>query len=197
MTHGSWIMTVHYKIKEKASLFLYHIFHPNCALDLGYMIFTHTVFAAKVVLPTGPDATGSTHWGQQVFFLQPAIKCAPGDWITCDLEIKRQKENYRLMTVDVKYTVGGSSSFATNAQQHVSHFSIAWGPKDISLHAPSGMWVAMFLHNIWKLVGHPLVCNLITVILIMPTSAKQHELGMAPDCVPRNRLSCILTISWT
>lgn len=78
----------------------------------------------EVVLSTAPDATGATHWGQQIFFLQPAIACAPNDWITCELDIQRKKENHRLMKVVIKHTVEGRSSYAANAQQRTSQFSI-------------------------------------------------------------------------
>lgn len=78
----------------------------------------------QVVLSTAPDATGATHWGQQIFFLQPAIACAPNDWVKCDLDISRKKENHRLMKVIVKHIVEGKSSYAANAVEQTSHFSI-------------------------------------------------------------------------
>ena len=51
----------------------------------------------QVLLSTAPDATGATHWGQQVFFLNPPVAVAPGDWISCDVDFQRKKENHRLM----------------------------------------------------------------------------------------------------
>ncbi len=50
-----------------------------------------------MLLSTAPDATGATHWGQQVFFMNPPIAVAPGDWISCDVDFQRKKENHRLM----------------------------------------------------------------------------------------------------
>ena len=53
----------------------------------------------QVLLSTAPDATGATHWGQQIFFLHPAIACAPNDTVACDITIQRKKDNHRLMKV--------------------------------------------------------------------------------------------------
>ena len=38
-----------------------------------------------VTLSTAPDPTGATHWGQQIFQVNPSISCSPGDTIDCDL----------------------------------------------------------------------------------------------------------------
>lgn len=37
---------------------------------------------AQVLLTTAPDATGATHWGQQMFFLDPSVSCAASDTLS-------------------------------------------------------------------------------------------------------------------
>ena len=48
----------------------------------GRKTFSHAGGMAQVLLTTAPDATGATHWGQQMFFLDPSISCAPSDTIS-------------------------------------------------------------------------------------------------------------------
>jgi len=59
----------------------------------------------QVLLSTAPDATGATHWGQQVFFLNPPVSVAPGDWISVDVDFQRKKENHRLMKVCLRVSL--------------------------------------------------------------------------------------------
>jgi len=78
----------------------------------------------EVLLSTAPDATGATHWGQQIFFLHPAIACAPNDTVACDITIQRKKDNHRLMKVTIEHIVEGRSSYAADARPRTSLFSI-------------------------------------------------------------------------
>ncbi|CAG9460576.1 unnamed protein product [Pedinophyceae sp. YPF-701] len=75
-----------------------------------------------VELTTAPDATGATHWGQQVFLCHPPIKAMMGDRIDCDIEVVRRKDNQRLMEVAVAYQVNGDSDLAQGAAKR----SIKW-----------------------------------------------------------------------
>ena len=78
----------------------------------------------EVTLSTAPDPQGATHWGQQCFFLNPAIECAAGDKIECTVEIMRRRDNQRLMDVTFTHKVTGSSAAARNAVARTSKFHI-------------------------------------------------------------------------
>ena len=69
----------------------------------------------KVELPTSPDATGSTHWGQQTFLCVPPIRAGSGDKINCDIEVVRARHNQRLMEVKMVTKVEGESEYAMGA----------------------------------------------------------------------------------
>jgi hypothetical protein len=60
-----------------------------------------------VKLSTAPDPTGATHWGQQVFYVNPPIDCAPNDALAATMTLTRKKENHRLLKVELKVKVGG------------------------------------------------------------------------------------------
>jgi len=49
---------------------------------------------------------GATHWGQQVFYVQPPVECAPGDKIAATIEVTRKPENHRLLRVAMSIKVG-------------------------------------------------------------------------------------------
>ncbi|KAI5073454.1 hypothetical protein GOP47_0011467 [Adiantum capillus-veneris] len=55
-----------------------------------------------IELTTSPSAEKSTHWGQQVFLLQPPLDYECGNIIEGQLDITRAKDNHRLM--DLKFT---------------------------------------------------------------------------------------------
>jgi protein arginine N-methyltransferase 1 len=69
-----------------------------------------------VKLSTAPDATGATHWGQQVFMLHPPIDCAPGDNLTVSTVISRREDNHRLLKVTMDVGVEGSSAYASSGE---------------------------------------------------------------------------------
>jgi len=52
-----------------------------------------------VTLSTAPDA-GSTHWGQQLFGFYPPLEVKKGDILTCEMLIKRQAKNHRLLELE-------------------------------------------------------------------------------------------------
>lgn len=60
-----------------------------------------------VTLTTEPDETGATHWGQQVFQVHPSIPCSPDDDIDCEFEMKRRKDNHRLLEINMTYRIQG------------------------------------------------------------------------------------------
>ena len=59
-------------------------------------------------LSTAPDETGATHWGQQLFQVSPNLRGKAGDEIRCDFEMRRRKDNQRLLEIDMRYGVVGS-----------------------------------------------------------------------------------------
>ncbi len=81
----------------------------------------------EVWLSTAPDPTGSTHWGQQCFYIHPALDCAVGDKIKATIEVQRQRENHRLLLVDLAVGLEGPSAYAkqmANAAPRQLHFRI-------------------------------------------------------------------------
>lgn len=77
-----------------------------------------------VKLPTAPDPTGATHWGQQVFMMNPAIDCAPGDVLKCQVVISRQQQNHRLLELGMQVQVSGNSIYAQESK----------GPRQLNWH---------------------------------------------------------------
>jgi protein arginine N-methyltransferase 1 len=79
-----------------------------------------------ITLSTAPDPTGATHWGQQSFFLQPSLQVSAGDKIVCELEMRRRKENHRLLEVHLKHRIENeeSKNNVVKAPERVSHFII-------------------------------------------------------------------------
>lgn len=66
----------------------------------------------SIKLSTAPDATGATHWGQQVFMMHPPVDCAPDDSLAVDITVSRREDNHRLLAVEMGVTVTGTSSYA-------------------------------------------------------------------------------------
>lgn len=66
----------------------------------------------SIKLSTAPDATGATHWGQQVFMMHPPVDCAPDDSLAVDITVSRREDNHRLLAVEMDVTVTGASSYA-------------------------------------------------------------------------------------
>jgi protein arginine N-methyltransferase 1 len=71
---------------------------------------------SEVVLTTAPDPTGATHWGQQSFYVNPAIDCAPGDSLRCGVNVTRRSDNQRLLNVGLSVRVEGGSMFAERSK---------------------------------------------------------------------------------
>ncbi|KAL3623998.1 Protein arginine N-methyltransferase prmt10 [Castilleja foliolosa] len=55
----------------------------------------------EVELTTAPSIDSGTHWGQQVFLLHPPQQVQRGDGIILHFSMIRNKENHRLMDVDL------------------------------------------------------------------------------------------------
>ncbi|GLJ35076.1 hypothetical protein SUGI_0705680 [Cryptomeria japonica] len=60
--------------------------------------------ATRVVeLTTAPSTDNPTHWGQQVFLLNPPTRVSRGDFLEGTFTMTRSKENHRLMDVQFQY----------------------------------------------------------------------------------------------
>ncbi|XP_010533181.1 PREDICTED: protein arginine N-methyltransferase PRMT10 [Tarenaya hassleriana] len=55
----------------------------------------------EVELTTAPSDDYCTHWGQQVFVLNPTVNVGEGDGLSVSLIMTRSKENHRLMEVEL------------------------------------------------------------------------------------------------
>ena len=66
-------------------------------------------------LSTAPDETGATHWGQQLFQVSPNLMGRSGSKIVCAFEMRRRKDNQRLLEIDMEYHVEGDDVEATSA----------------------------------------------------------------------------------
>ncbi|EFJ04382.1 hypothetical protein SELMODRAFT_267887 [Selaginella moellendorffii] len=62
----------------------------------------------EVELTTSPSDTDTTHWGQQVFLLQPPLVIEDGDVVQGSIEITRSKDNHRLMDVKITHELRSS-----------------------------------------------------------------------------------------
>ncbi|PQQ20249.1 protein arginine N-methyltransferase PRMT10 [Prunus yedoensis var. nudiflora] len=54
----------------------------------------------EIELTTAPSVNDGTHWGQQVFLLDPPIRVSEGDKLNASFSMNRSKENHRLMEVE-------------------------------------------------------------------------------------------------
>eukprot|EP00271_Cylindrocystis_brebissonii_P008517 TRINITY_DN22898_c0_g1_i2.p1 TRINITY_DN22898_c0_g1~~TRINITY_DN22898_c0_g1_i2.p1 ORF type:complete len:206 (-),score=35.20 TRINITY_DN22898_c0_g1_i2:561-1178(-) len=75
-----------------------------------------------VELTTAPSADATTHWGQQVFVLEPAVRCQDGDTFCANLSITRSEKNHRLMDVNITHFVQSRQGHRT--EQRASRFYI-------------------------------------------------------------------------
>ncbi|XP_065851052.1 protein arginine N-methyltransferase PRMT10 [Euphorbia lathyris] len=55
----------------------------------------------EIELTTAPSIDNGTHWGQQVFLLNPPIRTSVGDSLVLSFVMNRSKENHRLMEVEI------------------------------------------------------------------------------------------------
>ncbi|KAJ4798076.1 Arginine N-methyltransferase family protein [Rhynchospora pubera] len=55
----------------------------------------------EVELTTAPDADGGTHWGQQVFLVNPPIRVNEGDKVLVSFQMSRAKQYHRLMDIEL------------------------------------------------------------------------------------------------
>ncbi|XP_058112684.1 protein arginine N-methyltransferase PRMT10 [Magnolia sinica] len=54
----------------------------------------------EVELTTAPSTDNPTHWGQQVFLLNPPLRVSEGDDVTVSFSMDRSEVNHRLMEVE-------------------------------------------------------------------------------------------------
>ncbi|XP_078169977.1 protein arginine methyltransferase 10 [Carex rostrata] len=55
----------------------------------------------EVELNTAPDKDGGTHWGQQVFLVNPPIRVNEGDKVNVSFKMSRAKQYHRLMDIEI------------------------------------------------------------------------------------------------
>lgn len=63
------------------------------------------------------DNAGSTHWGQQTFYMSPSIDCAPTDHLKCTIDVARRADNHRLLRVKMATQVEGTSVYAEQSTE--------------------------------------------------------------------------------
>lgn len=66
-------------------------------------------------LSTAPDETGATHWGQQLFQVSPNLMGRAGSEIKCTFEMRRRKDNQRLLEIDMGYRLDGEGVDSASA----------------------------------------------------------------------------------
>jgi len=59
----------------------------------------------EVTLTTAPTVGTSTHWGQQLFGFYPPFEAQRGDLLECEMYIRRQERNHRLLRLDAVFTL--------------------------------------------------------------------------------------------
>lgn len=79
-----------------------------------------------IELTTAPDANGATHWGQQAFYIHPAIVGEQGKTLKGRLELKRKQENQRLYDLRLTWQQGSGEGGAFVANADVGDESNVW-----------------------------------------------------------------------
>lgn len=94
-------------ILEVRSNFLSTVTLPNTRLcgfagwfDVHFRGCKEIPAQKEIELTTAPSVDNGTHWGQQVFLLNPPIRVTEGDKLNGSFSMKRNKENHRLMEVE-------------------------------------------------------------------------------------------------
>lgn len=82
--------------------------------DVSFLGSTENPASHPIELDTAPDAKGATHWGQTVFFLQPALHPTAEDKLEIDFAVFRRDDYQRLLRVQLgtRLTVSGHSQKA-------------------------------------------------------------------------------------
>jgi len=78
--------------------------------DTDFRGSVETPAAWVSTLSTAPDETGATHWGQQLFQVHPTVYGGVGSEIRCAFEMRRRKDNQRLLEIDMRYAVEGGDA---------------------------------------------------------------------------------------
>lgn len=63
-----------------------------------------------VTLTTAPTVGTSTHWGQQLFGFYPPLQAQRGDTLECEMYIRRQQKNHRLLRLESVFTLYGQAN---------------------------------------------------------------------------------------
>ncbi|KAI8474745.1 MAG: S-adenosyl-L-methionine-dependent methyltransferase [Monoraphidium minutum] len=72
-----------------------------------------------VSLSTAPDPTGATHWGQQSFYVVPAVECGAGDILKASIKVDRRKDNHRLLAVEMSVAVDGQQGSSRDLRWNI------------------------------------------------------------------------------
>ncbi|GLT98476.1 hypothetical protein SLE2022_159800 [Rubroshorea leprosula] len=64
----------------------------------------------EIELTTAPSIDNGTHWGQQVFLLQPSVQVSEGTDLNISFSMSRSKDYHRLMVVEFGCDIRHSSS---------------------------------------------------------------------------------------
>lgn len=79
----------------------------------------------EVKLSTAPTVGTSTHWGQQLFGFYPPLQAKKGDTLECEMFIRRQERNHRLLRLEAKFILyGGQGSGRVVREQREDHFFV-------------------------------------------------------------------------
>ncbi|KAJ0816142.1 putative methyltransferase [Helianthus annuus] len=77
--------------------------------DVHFKGRTENPAECEVELTTAPSIEDGTHWGQQVFLLNPPVRANEGEEIRVNFSMSRSEANHRLMNVDLGYEIKLSS----------------------------------------------------------------------------------------
>jgi protein arginine N-methyltransferase 1 len=92
--------------------------HAFCGwFDVAFRGSSESPADSPVTLSTAPDATGATHWGQQVFYAVPPVEAPAGARIKAAIKVNRRADNQRLLAVDLAVTVEGEQVSSQQPQQ--------------------------------------------------------------------------------
>jgi len=64
----------------------------------------------EVTLTTAPTSATATHWGQQLFGFWPPLPAKRGDTLECEMFIRRQERNHRLLRLECKFVLSAQGA---------------------------------------------------------------------------------------
>lgn len=68
----------------------------------------------EVTLTTAPTVGTATHWGQQLFGFYPPLQAKKDDTLECEVFIRRQEHNHRLLKLQCKFALYAAAPTSTN-----------------------------------------------------------------------------------